>query len=287
MKNCYICESERVFLLKNLNQFCVYKCKHCGLVWINDVSEEEIYSFYNHDYFNNNTDMGYKNYVLDEENHRKNFRKLIKQVMSVCSLQGKKIIEIGSAYGYLLDELRQINVDSVYGVEFNVEAYNYSKNILLLDVENGDLKDSSFKTMKFDVVFLVGVIEHLTSPRDTLIEIKKILNPGGVLLITTINTNGWVPIYKIKPPEHLFYFNKRNLSLLLNELGFEVLKVRTYFVNYRLHDIFRRVGVVTSKDIFYKISEYLERKIPNLSFSIPSPEMIMIAKLNGKGEGEE
>jgi hypothetical protein len=77
------------------------------------------------------------------------------------------------------------------------------------------------------MVAMFDFIEHLAAPREMLKEAARILRPAGVLVIETPNTAAlsarlmrrrW-PL--IRPPEHLSYFDSRNLTTLLARCGFE------------------------------------------------------------------
>jgi hypothetical protein len=72
-------------------------------------------------------------------------------------------------------------------------------------------------------------IEHVRDPRQTLALARRWLGPDGALAITTPDAGspsrrvlgtGWTH-YNI---EHLFYFNKKNLARLLQDVGFSSVK---------------------------------------------------------------
>lgn len=277
-KHCYICGSTAVSIYRIINNFPVYRCKKCGLKWVNDVSAEKIISFYNEKYFNSNSKMGYKNYLANEENHRRNARSILRIVDEIRTLTELRILDVGCAFGFLLDEARRFKHCNVYGVEFSRYAYEYAKNKLGLNILNCELNSSNFDTEFFDVVFLIGTIEHLIYPKEAIAIINRILKPGGLIVITTLDTTSLFPLYSIKPPEHLFYFNHNNLLLFLNNLGFEVLLKKTYFAYYCLHDLFHGVGKFLSLSILGFISGVIRKKFPNFYVKIPTNEMILIGK---------
>jgi SAM-dependent methyltransferase len=49
---------------------------------------------------------------------------------------------------------------------------------------------TAFAGERFDAISFVEVIEHLENPRGVFREIAQLLNPGGVLLLTTPNASG-------------------------------------------------------------------------------------------------
>lgn len=273
---CYICKSNKIKFYKNVNGFVINKCFKCGLLWVKEINKNVIFSFYNQKYFNNGKKMGYKNYLVDEKNHRKNAQNIFRIVDKIKDLTKLKILDIGCAFGFLLDEARRLKECEAYGIELSEFAYQYASKRLGLKVSNCDFDELNFEPNFFDAVFLVGTIEHLVFPKETLGHINQILKPQGLLVVTTIDTKGLIPLYSLKPPEHLFYFNHKNLSLLLEESGFKCLVKKGYFVNYHLHDLLYRLGEFLSFSFLSHISKLFEKF--NISMKIPTNEMIVIAE---------
>lgn len=274
---CYVCNSDKIKFHSDSSGFVIAKCRDCGLLWTINVNENDISSFYNKDYFNNKSKMGYRDYLADEENHRKNARRILRITGGVKELTNLKILDVGCAFGFLLDEARRFNVRDACGVEISPHAREYASGELNLTNVNDDPELCNLGSDFFDVVFLIGTIEHLVSPKKTLCNIGRVLKQGGLLVITTIDTKGLIPLYSIKPPEHIFYFNHNNIVLFLNASGFKSIKSQTHFVTYYLHDLFYRVGEYSSLPFLCKASTII-KKILNISVNIPTNEMLVIAE---------
>ena len=81
----------------------------------------------------------------------------------------------------------------------------------------------------FDVVFCSEVIEHMTSPAELLGEMKRVLKPGGQLVLSTPNSAFWLyralgvlgyTVGELQHPKHFQYFSRRSLLRLLEGAGF-------------------------------------------------------------------
>ncbi len=101
-----------------------------------------------------------------------------------------------------------------------------------------DLEACPFSEDSFDVVTLWHVLEHLPNPRGTLQIIRKILRPGGILILSVPNMqslqskltrNHW---FHLDPPRHLFNFSMGDLCRLLDQEGFVVEQRRRFSFEY-------------------------------------------------------
>lgn len=275
---CYICKARTARLKARPNNFFVNKCSVCGLISAEGINQEAVKSFYDKRYFSSdNSNMGYKNYIADEANHRKNARHILRETDKIASLGNARVLDIGCAFGFLLDEAKKFNVNGLYGVEISGPAREYAHDTLGLENIAANDTLQNFESNYFNAVFMIGTIEHLTHPKEMMVNVNRILKRGGLITITTVDTKGMIPLYSIKPPEHIFYFNHANLSLFLKESGFEQLVNKTYWASYAFHDLLYRLGEFLSMPFIRGISGFFKK---NASFSvkIPTNEMFVIAR---------
>lgn len=97
------------------------------------------------------------------------------------ALEGKRILDLGCGVGAFVRRLRQFS-PYVYGVD--VDAENVAKggeevpNLALAVGERLPFRDGVF-----DVVLLHEVLEHVTDDRATLREARRVLAPGGAVVV--------------------------------------------------------------------------------------------------------
>ncbi|HEY8460362.1 MAG TPA: class I SAM-dependent methyltransferase, partial [Blastocatellia bacterium] len=102
---------------------------------------------------------------------------------------GGRFLEIGSSTGELLDAASESF--TVVGVEAD-ERTSRATAMRGLNVFNGALCDAGFPDGHFDVAAMYHVIEHVPSPRRELSELRRIIKPGGWLVLETPNiANVW------------------------------------------------------------------------------------------------
>jgi SAM-dependent methyltransferase len=145
-----------------------------------------------------------------------------------------KLLEIGFGTGSFLKLAHQDGWE-VYGTDLSKPQVERARGQLNLpNLSFGTLDEIGYQDEFFDVVAGFNFLEHVPNPREVLEEIRRILRPSGVLAVMCPNIAGiyhalmpeilaendplqisWVP------PQHLGYFNKTNLRMLFESVGFE------------------------------------------------------------------
>ncbi|PWT89454.1 MAG: hypothetical protein C5B55_11380 [Blastocatellia bacterium] len=204
----------------------ILKCTECGYVYADmTLTDEELFALYNEAFF---TGAEFDDYAGDEVFFRKNFRLRIRELKKfIDPARHKDLLEIGSAYGFFLDEVRS-EFDSVQGIDITEAGVRHAREQFHLDVVEGDFLSHDYGAQKFDVVCLWDTIEHVRSPHLYVEKIAHHTEPGALLAITTADidsVNGRVRGRRwrmIHPPTHLHYFSRETLTRLLESYGFEV-----------------------------------------------------------------
>jgi len=208
------------------------KCCKCGLIYMNpkeDIAEIQ----------KNNTTMQDDFYLQQEAGLRQSADLILKHLKKI-NKKGR-ILDVGCATGFLLDQAHKEGWE-VYGLEPSAWAVDYARNTLQLpNITQGSLKDANYPANFFDAVIFKDVIEHLTDPKESLEQIRRVLKPSGVICCNTPDVDSWASkVFASKwwgiKQAHLYYFNKISLSALFEATGFMPLTIRsharTYTVNY-------------------------------------------------------
>lgn len=110
-----------------------------------------------------------------------------------------------------------------------------------LKVHQGLLQEAGYADGQFDAITLFEVIEHLQQPQELLQECRRILRPGGILLIGTGNAGSWSMaamgarweyLHIAKHGGHVSFFNLGSIASLAQQSGFSVAAVRTRGVRF-------------------------------------------------------
>ena len=148
------------------------------------------------------------------------------------------VLHYGCGKSILLQLLKNLDWD-VYGIDISKEAieFNLNNNI-------PTHKSSYFGRNMFDVIVARNLIEHLPDPKGFLSEMRRILKSDGIFMLSTPNTdsiNFMVNKKKVMDyPEHLYLFNRKNLTRLFGKLFY----VEEYFNTNGWLGIFERASFV-------------------------------------------
>ncbi|MGH9935223.1 MAG: class I SAM-dependent methyltransferase [Blastocatellia bacterium] len=139
-----------------------------------------------------------------------------------------RFLEIGCSTGEMLAAA------SSSFIAMGVEADERTSRVARargLDVFSGTLHDARFPDGHFDAAAMYHVIEHVPSPREELRELRRIIKPGGWLVIETPNVaTAWYWLLGARwrqfIPDHLFFFTPRTGARLCESGGFEIRELR-------------------------------------------------------------
>ena len=101
------------------------------------------------------------------------------------SLEGKVVMDLGCNRGYLLDAFLREEKFKAIGVDIDSKAIEEGRTKLGDRIEFVQSTPESIPVAdaSVDVIYTIDTVEHLSHPREILLECERILRPGGLLLI--------------------------------------------------------------------------------------------------------
>jgi O-antigen biosynthesis protein len=153
----------------------------------------------------------------------------------------KAVLDVGCATGYLAKTLNAFG-NTVSGIEYEpaaaAVAAEHLKRVVVADLDNVDMS-TAFDGATFDVIVFGDVLEHLRDPLPPLRQARRMLRPGGYIVISIPNVaHGDVRMSLLAgrfrytnvgllDNTHLRFFTRDTLAELLSDAGFVALEVRT------------------------------------------------------------
>ena len=202
----------------------VVECLACGLVYANPRPEAEALTAL----YAASKDP---DYLTEEAGRRASARRILRALHRYQAPPGR-LLDVGCAAGFLLDEARRLSWQ-VEGVEGSRWAAEQAQRQFGLTVHHGSVEQLALLPGSFDAITLIDVIEHLPKPKETLIALRQLLKPHGILCVNTPDIESlvsrllqarWWGIQQA----HLTYFSRRTLTKVLEAAGFTVLAVRRH-----------------------------------------------------------
>ena len=207
------------------------------------------------------------------------FKRLDFIIQSIGNNSDKNTLEgldLGCGTGNITIPLSSLGY-KLTGIDISPENINTAKSKQITGNNPfffvGDAEHFSIEKENLDFVICSEVLEHLKYPHKALNLIKGILRNNGLLIITV--PNGYGPysliadhlrnkvisrISNIQPSEHVKTFSLSNIRNLIEEAGFEILKINhSDFISFL-------PIVVKSKRLCY-LDCYLADKLPSVFVS--------------------
>lgn len=132
--------------------------------------------------------------------------------MAVPLVEGKDVLDIASGEGYGTVLLAR-HARSVIGVDIDVEAIAHARRAY--DVPNAFFRVGSCEAIPLadasvDVVVSFETLEHLTEHETFVAEVRRVLRPGGMFLVSSPNKREYSDVPQFQNPYHLreLYFSE-------------------------------------------------------------------------------
>lgn len=153
-------------------------------------------------------------------------------VLGLPAAERGSLLDVGCGNGVFLSRMKALGWAAT-GVEIDEKAARLARERFGLEVRTGALEEVGFPDDTFDAVSLSHVIEHVYDPVALVQECRRILRPGGRLIILTPNTRSLGHhIFRsawrgLEPPRHIQMFNRTTLTAAVRRAGLRVTVCRT------------------------------------------------------------
>lgn len=134
---------------------------------------------------------------------------------------GKRVLDIGCGNGYVLWHYARHGAH-VHGVDITETALNLSRRRFELGGRRAEFRRTDGNNLPypdnhFDIVCSMGVLHHIEDPRPMLAEARRVLRPGGRLILMLYHRNSWK--YRVVLPLRLLldaHYRGKTLQQALN-----------------------------------------------------------------------
>jgi 2-polyprenyl-3-methyl-5-hydroxy-6-metoxy-1,4-benzoquinol methylase len=219
-RECLLCNNTDIVELLTYEKDYLHKCSSCGFVFAKKIptQEELVAEYYKYERGFTLSPITVKRYnetVDDFEIYRKE----------------NNVLDVGAGDGHFI-EIAKKRGWNAYATEFDDKAVKVIEE-KGVNVIQGKLDISNYKSNMFDVIFWSEVIEHINDPVEEVKKFHYLLREGGIVHVTTPNFNSISHKYLgnkwtvFNYPEHLSYYTPKTIKFLFNSNGFHTKSVKT------------------------------------------------------------
>jgi SAM-dependent methyltransferase len=248
------------------DEFMIVKCCRCGLVYLNPrPSKDRLGSYYPTVYYPpvqaksrpqlqqqaKKASAQIKRWVLEDyygypSTVSAGWSRIVRRILlwpgkTLRELKGRqplpwrgegKVLDVGCGTGGNLKTLQDQGW-TPNGIEISDVAAAHARDLVTGDIHTGTLESAPFSPQSFDLILMSHSLEHLPSPVNALRRVHRLLKDDGLLVVSVPNVNSlecklfgrwW---FQLDPPRHFYHFDKRSLSGLFTQGGFQPHHFRT------------------------------------------------------------
>ena len=213
-------------------------CLGCGLVSHMPVpSEAEVAEYYATKYrrdYHNETTPSPRRIMRAWKNGERIHAQLASHLKP-----GACVFEVGAGIGCTVKVFEENGFEAA-GIEPNRDFNHFTQQKLKAGVANKNLFEMSH-TQTRDLVLLIHVIEHFTSPTKALKHIHAMLNDDGLLYVECPNLAAPFSTFgRLFHYAHIYNFTPKTLTKLAAKCGFTIVQQLTDEDDANIHILFRR-----------------------------------------------
>lgn len=223
--------TKRTWVLPPLGkEFSYLSCNNCGTAFSNPWPTPEELS----EYYEKNFDFRWYERRLFWKNIQSRHRwQRMERLFKMRGISQGHLLDIGCGHGMFVRAASQTGWNSI-GLDYPSKATAYAKNHLRLNIIEDEFisayKSGRLVESQFDFVTAWHCLEHSSNPLEFLSIVRKILKPGGKMLLAVPNSESfgmkfaredW--LWHQEPFVHVVHFNSRSLSQIITRASMKTL----------------------------------------------------------------
>lgn len=239
--HCYICGADDAALLVTKRGRAVVQCRRCGLIYTDPRPKDD--ALFN-DVYDVTDKYQRKTERVTRPGRLLTYRRFLKELE--LFRQTNRILEIGSGFGYFLNEARRAGWQPL-GVEISPSSTKWAQENYGVVSLTGTLEEH-FESLRgqehFDVVALWNVFEHLPDPVGSLKMFHQLLRPGGAVVVKVPDARAltmkpnflqqlWHNIYihrfyPLHAHMHIVHLTPESFTQMAHQAGFEITTIHDH-----------------------------------------------------------
>jgi len=231
---CPACEHEQYKVKFEKSGFMFVSCNACETVYINPRPTNEMVI----KFFTTARSLKHWNdkiFPTSEESRRRDIfvprANLVDKICEQNNVPKEALVDVGAGFGTFCQAVSELKTfRKTVAIE---PCHELAQSCRKRGIDTIELPIEQVESNQFNVITSFEVLYHSFAPKQFLLSCRRILMPGGLLILTTPNSKGFDLLVAGKSadsldgPNHMNSFNPYSLRLLLERCGFEVIEITT------------------------------------------------------------
>jgi 2-polyprenyl-3-methyl-5-hydroxy-6-metoxy-1,4-benzoquinol methylase len=222
----------------------------CGFRTVKNLpTEKELAKFYNN--FMRNAKTRPKNYQVNYNVKERQHIELLNELRFFSILKARpmwkennvSLLEVGVGEGFTIAHAKSKGWN-VTGIDYSSDGIKKFNPKILKNIKIGNafkiLEKMKKQKQKFDICMINNVLEHVIDPQKVLDDLRLLLTDNGIISISIPNDFSDIQLEALKlgnidkefwvdPPEHLHYFNTKNILGFMKKQNFKIIDMFSSF----------------------------------------------------------
>lgn len=219
---CQICDNRGHVDRGSTGGYDFHECSRCGTVVIAPLPSPET------------LDTIYSRYRTTDTYEKKREKKLRRSRRRIARLRnyvtGSRFLDVGCSVGYTVAAALDMGLDA-YGIDIDPATIATAQQSFGSDrFAATTVSEFAERGEGFDILYTAETIEHTLDPHGFMAACSKLLNPQGLLYLTTPDAGhlrvpkNFTEWNEVQPPIHIFHLTKTALTLMLSQHGLTLVK---------------------------------------------------------------
>ncbi|MDP2168075.1 MAG: class I SAM-dependent methyltransferase [Thermodesulfovibrionales bacterium] len=229
---CPVCLGQKKRFIETYKDYTLYLCEACDLVFADPMMTDK--AFYSTD-----ADYALRDAVV-VDSLEWDFRWDINEFLKHHPIGKGNLLDIGCGTGFFVKKASDLGFNA-YGIDFSERAIERGREHFKLDTLYATSCEGlrrKFPDMKFHVVTMFHILEHLENPNEVMSQIHELLHRDSVVVILLPFRDRWPDILGESvdyPPHHLTRWSLKAVEHFLDRNGFYIRRCKVE--NFPLQDM--------------------------------------------------
>jgi len=201
----------------------IAECLSCGFRYADPLPAPDLVALY--------SDLEDPDYLEGGEGRMEPFRLILTRCRTLAP-GARRLLDIGAGTGLLCLAAREQGLEAT-GIEPSRWGVEVARTRHRLNVLQGPFPHPGLDGQRFDIVTLIDVIEHVSNPLGLLAGVRDVLEPDGLVVITTpdvrslaariLGRRWWH--YRVA---HVCFFTRQTMLKALDQAGLRLVRAEPY-----------------------------------------------------------